>query len=99
MTGAEIMGAIGFALTLAYAMWFAWGRVETKVKGVEDKADKALERLAQHQLHIAETYATKAGMSEQTAQIMKALDAVGAKIDYTNGRLDSFMQPKARTTR
>jgi hypothetical protein len=48
--------------------------------------------LAAHKLHTAETYVTKAGMSEQTAAIMKAIDSVGEKIDRTNERLDRVFE-------
>jgi len=94
MTGPEIMAVVGFFVMLAGAGWRVWSRVEAKVKVAEDKADDAQKDLAAHRLHVAETYVTKAGMSEQTAQIMKAIDSVGAKIDRTNERLDSLMQPR-----
>ncbi|WP_411036841.1 hypothetical protein [Shinella sp. BYT-45] len=94
MTGPEIMAVVGFFVMLSGAGWRVWSRVEAKVKIAEDKADGASKDLAAHRLHVAETYVTKAGMSEQTAQIMKALDSVGAKIDRTNERLDSLMQPR-----
>lgn len=64
-----------------------WWRVEGMIRSNTDD-------LASHKLHVAETYTTKAGMQEQTAQIMKALDGVSSKIDYTNGRLDTFTQLK-----
>ena len=80
----------------------AWGII-TWVSGQfgkrDDQVRKVQDDLSAHKLHVAETYTTKAGMQEQTAQIMKALDGVSAKIDYTNGRLDTFTQlkPTART--
>lgn len=88
MTGPEIMAVVGFFLTLAYAMWFAWGRVEGKVKIAEDKADKVASDLSAHKLHVAETYVTKAGMQEQTGQIMRAIEGVGNRIDGLHERLD-----------
>lgn len=60
---------------------------------------KVRDDLAAHKLHVAETYVTKAGMSEQTAQIMKAIDGVGMKIDRTNERLDGLMQSRAPARR
>lgn len=99
MTGPEIMAVVGFFVMIVGAGWRVWSRVEDKVKVAEGKADDASRDLAAHRLHVAETYVTKAGMSEQTAQIMKAIDSVGAKIDRTNERLDSLMQPRTRTPR
>lgn len=108
MTGGEIMAVVGFFLTLAGAASAVWWRIEGKVKEAKTDtqtaaglaqatASLALERLAEHKLHVAETYVTKAGMQEQTAQIMKAIDAVGDKIDRTNERLDRvFETPKPR---
>ena len=52
---------------------------------------KANADLAAHKLHVAEAYATKAGLSEQNAQIMKTIDTVGVKIDRTNERLNNLM--------
>lgn len=89
MTGAELMAVIGFMLMVFGAIGGFWYRLHG---GIE----RNKEDLAAHKLHVAETYVTKAGMSEQTAQIMKAIDGVGAKIDRTNDRLDGMMQPKTR---
>lgn len=88
-----------FILTVIGAVSGVWWRVEGKVKGAEDKADKVGAELAAHRLHTAEVYVTKAGLSEQTSQIVKALDSVSAKIDRTNERLDNLMQPKTRSAR
>ncbi len=88
-----------FILTFMGAVSGVWWRVEGKVKNAEDKADRVSAELSAHRIHTAETYVTKAGLSEQTSQIMKALDSVGAKIDRTNERLDNLMQPKTRSTR
>jgi predicted nucleic acid-binding Zn-ribbon protein len=90
---------VAFFILVFGAVSGIWWRVEGKVKGAEDKAEKVGAELAAHRIHTAEVYVTKAGLSEQTSQIMKALDSVGAKIDRTNERLDNLMQPKPRSTR
>ncbi|PWE56383.1 hypothetical protein DEM27_08260 [Metarhizobium album] len=87
---------VGFVLAIMGAVSGIWWRIEGKVKGAEDKADKASADLAAHKLHVAEAYATKAGLSEQTSQIMKAIDTVGVKIDRTNERLDNLMSARVR---
>lgn len=90
MTPAEIMAAVGFMLMVFGAIGRFWFQLNNGLE--KGRAD-----LSDYKLHVAETYVTKAGMSEQTAQLMKAIDNVGSKIDRTNDRLDGMMQPK--TTR
>ncbi|SDN84372.1 hypothetical protein [Ensifer sp. YR511] len=106
MTGAEIMGVVGFMLMLAGAGWRVWARVEAKVKVAEDKADKVQDRsdkvaadLAAFRIHSAETFATKAGLQEQTAQLLRAIEGIGNRIDGVHERLDrAFEQRSARTS-
>ncbi|MGG7534694.1 hypothetical protein [Rhizobium sp. 12,4] len=98
MTGPEIMAVVGFFVMLAGAGWRVWARVEAKVKIAEDKADKVANDLAAHKLHTAESYVTKAGMQEQTSQIMKAIEGVGNRIDGLNERLDRFYENQPRRT-
>lgn len=92
MTGAELMAVVGFMVMLFGAIGGFWYRLNSGIEGGRVE-------LAAHKLHVAETYVTKAGMSEQTAQIMKAIDNVGTKIDRTNDRLDGLMQPKTSRAR
>lgn len=101
MTGAEIMAVVGFFVMLTGAGWRVWARVEAKVKVAEDKADKNTSDLAAYKLHAAETFATKAGMQEQTTQIMRAIEGVGNRIDGVHERLDRLYenQPRRTTTR
>lgn len=73
-----------------------WYRLQSQVTANKAHHDSDL---AKYKLHIAETYVTKAGMSEQTAQIMKAIDGVGVKIDRTNDRLDGLTQLKVTRSR
>lgn len=107
MTGAEIMAVVGFMVMLAGAGWRVWARVEAKVKVAEDRADRIGERsdkvaadLAAFRVHSAETFATKAGLQEQTAQLLRAIEGVGNRIDGVHERLDRvFEQRTSRTTR
>lgn len=69
-----------------------WWRVEGMIRATTDA-------LAAHKLEVAERYVTKAGLTEQTAQLMKAIDGVSGKLDHLNGRIDGLMQPKAAATR
>lgn len=55
---------------------------------------KVRDDLAAHKLHVAETYTTKAGMAEQTAQIMRAIEGIGNRIDGLTERLDRSFETK-----
>lgn len=69
-----------------------WWRVEGMIR-------KNTDDLAAHRLHVAETYVTKAGMTEQTNQLIKAIDAVSSKIDHMSGRIDGMITSKAPAPR
>jgi hypothetical protein len=53
--------------------------------------------LAAHKLHSAEVFATKQGMQEQTAQLLRAIEGVGSRIDGLHERLDRAFESKPRT--
>jgi len=89
-----LIPVVGFILTV-------WWKVETKIDKAAAKAEAAQKDLAAHKLHAAETFATKAGMQEQTTQIMRAIEGVGNRIDGVHERLDRMYesQPVRRSTR
>lgn len=96
-----VLALIGIATA---AFWRIWGLIGDAKKEALLRADAAValasvarDELAAHKLHTAETYVTKAGMSEQTAQIMKAIDGVSGKLDHLNGRIDGLMKPATGT--
>lgn len=94
------MKAVLFFLTVAGAGWGIWWRIEAKTKVAEDKASKITEDLADFKLRVAETYATKAGMEAQTAQLLRAIESVGNRIDGLHERLDrAFERTTGRATR
>lgn len=93
---------------LVAGLWFLWSRIDAAKKEASLKAEAAsgLANLAQRELadyktHVAEHYATKAGMTEQTDRIMKAITDVGNRVDGLGARLDRFYenQPTPRTRR
>lgn len=101
MSGAEIMAVVGFMLMLAGAGWRVWARVEAKVKVAEDKAERVQERsdkvaadLASFRVHSAETFATKAGLQESTAQLLRAIEGIGNRIDGVHERLDRAFEQR-----
>lgn len=112
MSGPEIMAVVGFFVMLSATLWGIWWRIEGKVKEAKDSAQAtasaaqalaalARDELASHKLHAAETFATKAGMQEQTAQIMRAIESVGNRLDGVHERLDRLYEhpPTRRATR
>lgn len=74
-------------LGAAGGIYWRWGGAIGKVR----------DDLAAHKLHVAETYTTKAGMLEQTAQIMKAIEGIGHRLDGLSERLDRSFETKPRT--
>jgi len=83
-------------LAIAGAVGGAYWRFSSLVASVKDE-------LAAHRLHTAETYVTKAGMQEQTASLMKAIEGVGsrldARLDGVNDRLDRLYESKTPARR
>ncbi|THK38098.1 hypothetical protein EHS39_11440 [Ensifer sp. MPMI2T] len=88
MTGAEIMYAVGFFVSIFVAIFGVGKYVAGAIGSVRDE-------LARHKLHVAESYVTKAGMQEQTSQIMKAIESVGNRIDGLHERLDRAFERTA----
>lgn len=109
---AQLVGGIGFFILVSGTLWGIWWRIEGKVDKAKAEASAvasaanalaALTRqeLADHRLHTAETYVTKAGMQEQTSQILRSIEGVGNRIDGLNERLDRLYeaQPRGRAAR
>lgn len=107
---AQLVGGIGFFILVSGTLWGIWWRIEGRVDRAKAEASSvasaanalaALTRqeLSDHKLHTAETYVTKAGMQEQTAQIMRAIEGVGNRIDGLGERLDRFYEARPSTRR
>lgn len=111
MTGPEIMYAVGFFIAVFGFFFGLWRYVDSKIGKVRDDAQAGIgavtavaslarEELAAHKLHAAETFATKAGMQEQTAQLLRAIEGVSNRIESMNERLDrAFEKSLAPTVR
>lgn len=109
MDGAITLQAVvtvgGFLLAFFGAGFGLWRYFEGKVERAKSDAKFADEarkmeiagvqkELSDHKLHTAETFVTKAGMSEQTAQIMAAINGVSGKLDHLGGRIDALYANK-----
>jgi hypothetical protein len=112
MTGAEIMGAVGFFVLVFGFIFGLWKYVDAKISAAKTEASGAAsaasamaslarEELAAHRLHVAETYVSKSGLREQTEQIMGAIGAVKDAVDKMTLRVDRIVenQSKPRATR
>lgn len=85
----EVVSAM---LIVLGALSGVWWRVEGMIR-------KNTDDLAAYRTHVAEVYVTKAGMSEQTAQIMSAINGVSGKLDHLTGRIDALYAPAPKATR
>ncbi|RDL51787.1 hypothetical protein BLJAPNOD_02928 [Ensifer sp. M14] len=96
-----IIAAIGPFVPVIVLILTIWWKVEGKISAQGDKAEKAITDLATYKTHVAETFATKAGMQEQTGQIMRAIESVGNRIDGVHERLDRAFEQRtsSRATR
>ncbi len=109
MTGAEIMAVVGFFVSLFVAAFGVWKYADSKIAAARSELNvkidstQALAALARseisaHKVHAAETFATKAGMQEQTSQLLRAIESVGNRIDGLHERLDrAFERPPTRS--
>lgn len=107
---AQLAGGIGFFILVSGTLWGIWWRIEGRVDKAKTEASgmaaaaNALatltrQELADHKLHTAETYVTKAGMQEQTSQILRSIEGVGNRIDGLNERLDRLYEARPSTRR
>lgn len=83
----EVISAVIVVFSVVSGVWW---RVEGMIR-------KNTDDLAAHKLEVAQTYVTKVGLTEQTNQLIKAIDGVSSKIDHLNGRIDGLMKPASAT--
>ena len=105
--------AVTIAVGLCFgAFWKIWSLIDQVREELQEKlsdTDKELgdtkKALADHQLHVAQTYVTQKGMQEQTSQIMRGIESLGTRIDgqmaAVTDRLDRLYQnsPASRRSR
>lgn len=89
---------VGVALAIFAALSGVFWKMYDLIQKAGDKGDQAQRDLGDYKTHVATTYATKAGMQEQTAQLLRAIEGVGNRIDGLHERLDrAFEQRQTRT--
>lgn len=110
MTVEQFAWGLGLFITVSGALWAIWWRIEGRVKEAKTEATlkaesaaalatTARQELADHKLHVAETYVSKAGHRESTEQIMAALNNVKTAVDGTNQRIDRLFEASPKRTR
>lgn len=86
----------GFILSLVGAIGFSWWRWS-------DAIGKVKEDLSEHKLHVSETYATKAGLSEQMVSVTKAItdmsERIDKRLDTMTDRLDRVIEANHKPVR
>jgi len=70
---------------------------EKRIDGVHTLTLLTQNQLADYKTHVAEHYVTKAGMSEQTDRLMKAVNDVGQRVESIGSRIDHFYANPPRT--
>lgn len=88
------MAVVGFIVMLFGAIFGIWKYLDGKLTSARKETDSVARDLAAHKLHTAEIYVTKAGMQEQTSQILRSIEGVGNRIDGLNERLDRLYEAR-----
>lgn len=99
MTGAELMTVVLFGVGLLGAIFGAFWKMWALIQDAGGKGEKASTDLAEFKLRVAETYVTRAGMQEQTSQIMRAIESVAHRIDGLTERIDNIMASRTPRSR
>lgn len=110
MTGAitweQIMLFIGLLSLVAGIWWRVEGKIDKAkleasavASAANALASLTRQELADHRLHCAESFITKAGMRETTAQIMDAIQGVKTAVDHMALRVDRVVENQASKPR
>lgn len=102
--------AAGVGVATLSIMVGGFWRMWALIKGVRDEAALRAEaahavagatarELADHKLHVAETYITRASMREVMDPVMEAISGVRDQITLMSGRIDRLMERPPTTTR
>lgn len=94
-----------FAITVFGAFVGLWARIEnaitkaktealTQASAAAALASLVQSQLAEHKLHVAETYITKAGMRETRDEIMGGVKGLNERLDQMNQRMDMIVHER-----
>jgi hypothetical protein len=106
ITWEQILFFFGLLSLVAGIWWRVEGKIDkgklessTVAAAANALASLARQELADHRLHCAETYITKAGMRESTELIMEALQGVKQAVDHMALRVDRVVENQAAKPR
>lgn len=96
-----------FFIAVMGSLFGVWARIETIVKAARadallaataasTKADIVSVALAEHKLHVAENYVSRAGLREQVGQVMDLLRDVQSDVAHINERIDRVIEGRSR---
>lgn len=91
---ALFVGVVGFVSGV-------WWRVEGKITGAKERAEKVSNDLSAYKLHVAESYVTKSGMRELKDEILGAVSGIRDDVRHLATRIDTMHEAasKPRPTR
>ena len=96
ITWSEVWAVIAAFLALSAAGWGIWWRIAGQIKEVEKE-------LNDHKLHVAETFATKAGLTESMVSVTKAVtdmsERIDKRLDTMTDRLDRVIEANHKPVR
>ena len=100
MTGAitweQVAFFLGLLVTVVGFVSGVWWRVEGKINAAKDKADSVASALAEHKLHVAETYSTKSGMKEIRDEILGAVSGIRDDVRLLATRIDTMHEAASK---
>lgn len=105
MTGAitweQVAFFLGLLVTVVGFVSGVWWRVEGKITGAKERAEKVSEDLSAYKLHVSETYSTKSGMREIKDEILGAVSGIRDDVRHLATRIDTMHEAasKPRPTR
>jgi hypothetical protein len=102
MTEGQVIALLGSLAGLAIAALSVWRFVEARINSAaKDALDKAgmsaalatltQTMLAEHKLHVAETYVTKAGLREFRDEVMGGIKEIKGSVSTISDRIDQMI--------
>lgn len=101
-------GMVLFVLAVFGSLFGFWKYIDSKLTALRAEASAGVSaatalaqlargELADHRLHTAETYITKAGMRETTEQLMDAIHGVKTAVDSMALRVDRVVENQGKS--
>jgi hypothetical protein len=103
ITWGEIWTVLLAFLTVSGAGWAIWWRIAGQIKEVEKQTDGLEREFNHYKLHVAETFATKSGLTESMVSVTKAVtdmsERIDKRLDTMTDRLDRVIEANHKPVR